>query len=99
MIDAGKLRHSLSRNDFHLANLAARFRFAVEIQIAANGVLDVLKCLFDIPPLRVTPWKLRTTDRHAFVMRQQRHMTFSLHQNNRTRYESERQLLAHDEGV
>jgi hypothetical protein len=48
--------------------------------------------------LRVTPWKLRTTDRHAFVMRQQRDMKFSLHQNNRTRYESERQLLA-NEGV
>ena len=53
MIYAGQLRHQLRCDYFHFADFTTRIRFSVEIDVAANRVLDVCKCVFYICTLRV----------------------------------------------
>ena len=61
MINAGKFRHQLRRDDFHFADFTTRIRFAIEINVAANRVLDICERVFDICTLRVAPGQFRTT--------------------------------------
>ena len=62
MIYAGKLRHQLSHYDFHLANFTTRLWLAIQVDVAANRVLDVFECLFDVSALRMTSGQFRTTN-------------------------------------
>jgi hypothetical protein len=62
MIYAGKLRHQLSRYDFHLANFTTRLWLAIQMDVAANRVFDVFERLFDISALRMTPGQFRATN-------------------------------------
>jgi head-tail adaptor len=57
-----KLRHLLSRDDFHLANFTTRLWLAIQIDVAANRVLDVFERLFDVSASRMTPGQFRTTN-------------------------------------
>jgi hypothetical protein len=84
MIYAGKLRHQSSRYDFHLANFTARLRLTIQIDVAANRVLDVFERLFDVSALRMTTGQFRATNRHTFLVFEQGHMKFSLHKGKRT---------------
>ncbi len=79
MIYARKLRHYSSRDHFHLANFAPRFRFTVNVEVFSNRILNILERLLNVCSLRMASWQFRATYRNAFVMFDERYVKFSLH--------------------
>ena len=82
MIYAGKLRHQLWRHDFHFANFTSCVRFAINFQIFSDCIPNIAESVLDIHALRMAAGQFRTTDGNSFLILNQRHVKFSLHETS-----------------